>query len=68
MADYKHEGFDAYGYKEEIKFVPMQKACGVTYKKPFDNTPELTEIESFVKPEFVEEKNLVIPDCKCLRK
>lgn len=68
MADYKHEGFDSYGYVEEIKFTPMNAICKVGYTKPANTEPTLKEVESFVKQDYVEQNNLTIPDCKCLRK
>lgn len=68
MADYKHEGFDTYGYVEEIKFVPMQVKCGATYTKAANNEPTLTEAKTVASQDFVEQNNLTLPTCDCLRK
>lgn len=69
MADYKHVGKDpVYGYIEEISFVPLNKQCDVVYKEPYDNDPKLDLVDSLATQDFVEEKNLTLPNCKCLRK
>lgn len=68
MADYKHVGPDTYGYIEEIGFTPLNKQCDVTYTKPHDNTIDVTPSESFASQDMREENNLVVPECKCLRK
>lgn len=68
MADYKHEGFDSYGFCEQIAFVPLNKQCEVKYTKPHDNTVEVTEEDSHSSQDMREQNNLTIPECKCLRK
>lgn len=70
MADSKHFGFEpTYGYVEEIRFKPLQRQCEATYKKPYDNIPSMDEVDNkVVNPQgYVEENNLTLPDCKCLR-
>ena len=68
MADYKHVGPDTYGYIEEIAFTPLNKQCEVKYKEPHDNTVEVTPSDSHSSQDMREEYNLVVPNCKCLRK
>ena len=70
MADYKHEGFDpVYGYKEEIKFKPLSEQCEVKYNKALGATPEFKEeVEKLSsQPKYPDQKNLTVPECKCLR-
>lgn len=70
MADYKHEGFDTYGYVEEIQFKPLNNECKVTYRKPLDieKENEFDLIENLTNQDNSEQNNLAVPECKCLRK
>lgn len=66
MADYKHQGFDSYGYSEEIQFVPLQEQCKIEYTEPLV-TEEPKKEDECMDLGFVEQNNLTIPKCKCLR-
>lgn len=70
MADYKHEGFDTYGYVEEIQFKPLSEECKVTYNKGLDLGTEIEYdlVDALTSQDFPEQNNLTLPDCKCLRK
>lgn len=68
MADYKHEGFDTYGYVEEIHFTPLSEECNITYTKELDIPKNFNLVDSIVSQDFDEQTNLTLPQCKCLRK
>lgn len=68
MADYKHTGFDpVYGYVEEIQFKPLSQQCEVKFNKKLGAEAELKLEEVLASQEQVEQQNLTVPECKCLR-
>lgn len=68
MADYKTTGFDTYGYVEEIQFTTLGEQCGIEYKKPLVEVKLDGTLDTFLSQDNVEQPNLTLPKCKCLRK
>lgn len=68
MADYKTTGFDTYGYVEEIHFTTLGKQCGIEYGKPLAEVKLDGTVGTFVSQDNIEQLNLTLPKCKCLRK
>lgn len=70
MADYKHTGFDpVYGYVEEIQFKPLQAQCEVKYNEKIGADPILDKDHELVcsQPNYPDQLNLTVPECKCER-
>ena len=68
MANYLHEDFDTYGYREMIGFKSLYQECGVEYEDKKAVEPVLTEVETVVGENHIDQQIMSIPKDKCLRK